>query len=258
VSRRGLTLVEVVVAITLAALVATLAGAALSRAGAWLRDRSERFAAEHTLRTGAAAFRDLLTAAGGDDLLATSSTGLITRVVRGASVICEVRDSAVMARREAPWWRSVREPVGSRDSIEIGATGEPRWIPLALPANPTGGRCPDGGPGLRFPVALDPVARNALSPGSPLRFFEPVELRSYSSSGSDWLGARLVATGESIQPLAGPLSRLGLSFAFRNLQGLPAPTPSETASLEFRLIVVTPDGRPDSVTGVITFRGGWQ
>ncbi|HLB53678.1 MAG TPA: hypothetical protein VJK71_01050, partial [Gemmatimonadales bacterium] len=88
-------------------------------------------------------------------------------------------------------------------------------------------------------------------------FFEPVELRVYGSSGSDWVGLRLVATGESIQPLAGPIARAGWGFEYLARDGLPALAPEEVAAVGFRIATPVERGLPASVSGFVALRGGW-
>lgn len=255
-SRKGWTLVELVVGMTLAASLAGLAGAAVARASAWLRDRRERAAAEQTLRTGAAALEGLLAAdhQGAGELLAIGRSSLVTRVTRGSSVLCEALGGAVVARKAAGWWSAVRDPVAGRDSLEVGRLDDPGWISFALESNPVSRRCPDGSPGLSFPVRLDPALAAMLGAGSPLRFYEPVELRSYSSSGVEWLGARLVATGEAIQPLAGPFLPGGFRLGFTRPDGQPAVGPAEAGAVGFVLSALSGGAGLDSVSGLVTLR----
>ncbi len=130
-----------------------------------------------------------------------------------------------VARRGA-WWSAVREPVAGRDSLALGTITGEHWILGAVQGGPVSASCPDGAPGIGLPVALDPAVLVNLGSGSPVRFFEPVELRGYSSSGSDWIGLRQVATGEAIQPLAGPLARPGLALEYFTTEGGSASQPA--------------------------------
>lgn len=254
-NRRGLALVELVVALALAALLAGLAATTIARAGGLLRDRAERAAAEQTLRTGAVALEGLLAPAhaGAGELQGIGPGGLIARAIRGSSVLCDAPGGALVVRRGAGWWSAVRDPVAGRDSLEVGRLDVPGWISLALDAGPVPARCPDGSPALSFPLALDPAATAPLGAGSPLRFYEPVELRSYASAGAEWLGARLVATGETIQPLAGPLLPGRFRLQFTRLDGQPALAPADAATAGF-IVGVRLGGGPDSVNGLLTLR----
>jgi hypothetical protein len=42
--------------------------------------------------------------------------------------------------------------------------------------------------------------------GTPVRFYEIMQLKLYRSEGNSWLGARSVSAGEAIQPILGPLT----------------------------------------------------
>ena len=52
--------------------------------------------------------------------------------------------------------------------------------------------------------------------GSPIRIFEPVEVRMYTSSAAQWIGIRLAGTEEAIQPLAGPFTPESPGFAYQD------------------------------------------
>lgn len=256
-SRHGVTLVEVVVATSLAGGLAVLTALVLVRAGRAVRERSGRAAAEHALRTGSLALRAVLRGgepAGGDLFLAAPS-GFGARVVRGQSVLCGVQGGALIARRHPAWWSGVREPVAGRDSIMVGKIREPGWTVLALRGAPVSRPCPDGTAGTGLPVALDSLPLSGIGPGSPVRYFEPVELRSYSSAGAEWLGIRLIATGEAIQPLAGPLAPDGLRLQYLGADREPATFPAGVAGAGFLLRVRAPGGA-DSLAGTIALGGG--
>jgi len=56
--------------------------------------------------------------------------------------------------------------------------------------------------------------------GNPVRSFELMQLRSYTSNGKVWLGmrARPLTVGTTLEPVVGPLSGTaqGLTFTFRD------------------------------------------
>jgi len=251
--------VEVLVATVLTGVLTVLLATILARAAAVLRERSGRIAAEHSLRVAGAAVRALLESpqAAGSDLATISPGGFLARVVRGSGVVCEWAGSDLVVRHSPPWWRAVREPVRGRDSLLVGKLTDPGWITVPLRADPRSTRCPDGMPALALAAALDSLVPGTIGPGSPIRFFEPVELRVYGSSGSDWVGLRLVATGESIQPLAGPIARAGWGFEYLARDGLPALAPEEVAAVGFRIATPVERGLPASVSGFVALRGGW-
>jgi len=235
-SRRGFTLAELLVALTLSALLAGIAAAILAGATARLRERSERMSSEHALRVAAAALRaglESLDSTG--DLAAIGAQGFTARVTRAAGVLCDASVTALVARAGTAWWHALREPVEGRDSLLAGSRELPEWRRFALLAAPRAARCPDGSDGLALPVAADSGTLAGLGSGSPLRVIEGHELRLYRSAGEDWLGVRLLAGAAPIQPLAGPLLPAGLTLEYLRRDGAPALLPAEVASVRIRV-----------------------
>jgi len=263
-SRKGAGLLELVIALTLTGLLTALVWSILVASAFRLRDRSERMAGEHALRVLAGATRAALESlgrdsSGGTDLVSIGPRSLVSRALRAAGVLCAASPDQILVRQGAGWWSALRDPVPGRDSLLVAAiVGSPRWLALALQAPPRPAACPDGTAGLALPVTLDPTALDAIGPGSPMRVVEDVELRLYSSSGQ-WLGLRAVATGEAIQPLAGPLATQGLEVIYLARWGAPTVDPAEVSAVVLRLDGLTERAgglglahgvvvRPDSVT----------
>jgi hypothetical protein len=271
VSRRGAGLVELVVALTVTALLALLAWQILAASAARLRDRSERMALEHALRVGATGLRSTLEPLGADsvsgsDLLSGAPDRIVVRAARATGVACAVSGSALTVRLGDGWWSALRDPVPGRDSLLVDGVAEPpAWHALGLAADPRAGRCPDGTAGLLLPAAIAPELLDELGAGSPVRVFEDVELRLYASAGSAWIGLRDLATGETIQPLAGPFAASGLRLQFVARDGEPASEPAGAVSIRTSLGGFTEraggvglarirSGVPDSVALDITRR----
>lgn len=256
-TERGVSLVEVLVAASLTGLLALLAGGTVVRAGTELNRRAERFAAEQALRATNGSLRLLLESnAPGEDLLAAGSSSLATRVVRSVGVLCSAGPGVLVARRA--FWQGVRNPVGGRDSLLIGRLTDPGWVAQALLADPVSRNCPDGAPGIALPVAVASSDLSALGAGSPVRVFEPVELRSYVSAGSGWIGLRSIATGEVVQPLAGPLPASGLWLGWLNATGGAAGLPQSVAAVQFRVTALTARSMPDSIAGFVALKGEFR
>lgn len=104
--------------------------------------------------------------------------------------------------------------------------------------------CPGGSPGL-----VVPSPAGIAIPGAPLRVFEVMELRVYPSGGGMWLGARSVATGETIQPVAGPFSADGFALQLLDASGLETLEPSLAYLVQVRLKAEA--GDQDAVAGAI-------
>jgi hypothetical protein len=245
VSRRGLSLFEVLVALTLTGVVSVLAWSILQTAAYRLRDRSERMAMEHAVRVSAVAVRALLEplghdSAAGSDLALVAPDGFVARATRGSGVVCAADAARLVVRSAADWWHALRVPVAGRDSIMAGTITEPsHWVVADLSGAPSPGSCPDGTEALILPAALTPADLASIGPGSPLRVFEPMELQAYSSSGAAWVGLRSVSSGGSIQPLAGPFIGAGLTLSYFASSGGTASIPGQVATAEWRINAIT-------------------
>ena len=224
-NRRGTSLIEALVALTLTIVVALLAWSILRSAAFRLRDRSERLGMEHSLRAASAASRALLEPLGSDstagpDLALPAPNGFVARAVRGSGVLCAAKADSLWVRAGMHWWLELRAPVAGRDSLMIGTVSGPdHWAVTALDAAPAAASCPDGTPALVLPARVPGIDLPAIGAGSPLRVVEPIELLAYASGGAQWLGLRGVSSGGSIQPLAGPFSGVGLAFSYFSRPG---------------------------------------
>ncbi len=244
-NRRGLGLLEVLIALTLTAVVSVLVWSILQSAAFRLRDRSERMAMEHALRVAAVALRTLLEPLGhdstaGSDLALVAPDGFVARATRGSGVVCAVDPTKLVVRAAAGWWNALRVPVAGRDSVMVGSITEPsRWAVADLAGAPGPGKCPDGTEALLVPATFAPVDLASIGPGSPLRVFEPMELQVYSSGGTAWVGLRSVSSGGSIQPLAGPFIGAAVTLSYFSSSGGGASLPNAVASAEWRINVTT-------------------
>lgn len=243
-TRRGSSLFELLIALTVTGMLAATTANVVATAAFRLRDRSERMAAEHGLRVAASAVRAALEplgqdSASGSDLLSSGATGFSARATRAAGVACAVSPGLLQARAGPAWWSALRDPVPGRDSILAGGLDSTGWRMLPLAGPVRSGVCPDGGAALELPTSGDSASLAGLGPGSPLRLVEPVELKLYSSPPDQWLGMRLLATGQFIQPFAGPLAANGFSVSYETRAGLAALVPSEVAAVRYRLELLT-------------------
>lgn len=227
-TRRGFTLVELLVAAVISGVLAVLTGGLVATSASRLRDRSERMALEQSLRVSLGAAVAMLEPLGADsgagpDLSQTAPGGFVARSSRATGVLCAAATDLLHVRAGAPWWRAVRGLVAGRDSLLIATLGgADRWIAAPLLGAPVAGTCPDGSAALVLPTAVSPARAEQIGSGSPLRVFEPVELRIYASGGASWIGLRQLQTGEAIQPLAGPFTGAGLNLGYTDWSDLPA------------------------------------
>jgi prepilin-type N-terminal cleavage/methylation domain-containing protein len=227
-TRRGFTLVELLVAAVISGVLAVLTGGLVAASGSRLRERSERMALEQSLRVSLGAAVAMLEPLGADsgagpDLSQTAPGSFVVRASRASGVLCAAAANVLQVRAGASWWRAVRGLVAGRDSLLIATLGgADRWIAAPLLGTPASGACPDGSAAFVLATAVSPAVAAQIGTGSPLRVFEPVEYRIYSSAGASWIGLRQLQTGEAIQPLAGPFTGTGLSLSYTDWSDLPA------------------------------------
>lgn len=236
-TRGGFTLLELVVATVVAGALAVVTGGLVATSASRLRERSERMALEQSLRVSLGAAAALLEPLGADsgagpDLSQTAPGSFIARSVRATGVLCAASPSLLHIRTGAEWWRAVRGVVPGRDSLLIAVLGTAdRWIPSALRGPPTSGTCPDGSAALLLPATISPAEAAQVGAGSPLRVFEPVELRIYASGNASWIGLRQLQTGEAVQPLAGPFTAAGLDLVYTDWYDMAAASGSSVAQV---------------------------
>lgn len=237
--RRGVTLLELLVAMVVAAILGSLVLGATATVTAVLRNRVERVGAEVAARAVWGVLRfDLLSlgsdSVAGPDLGALTAGAVTYRADRGLVSVCRmVPDTVVLAANRLTRW-APRRPVAGRDSLLLYAPGDSAagidaWVPVPLLAGPYAGACPSGAPGDRFTTSLDSgtVARRRLRSPAVARLVETVEARIYGA-GSLWqFGIEGLSAGASIQPVASNLAgSTGLQFGGWDCGGVAGPLAS--------------------------------
>jgi hypothetical protein len=173
------------------------------------------------------------------DLLMLSRDSLAYRAMRYAGLACRVGATSVVLRADqAAGWRL---PQPGRDSLLVlvapdsGPVGPAGWI--AGPIRGVGGGSCGTQPAITLSTVLDSGRLGSQRQPAlvPVRIFEVMQLRAYSSLGSLWLGARSLANGEAIQPVQGPLGSPGLSIAAYDSAARPTVSPGAVRRLEIAL-----------------------
>ncbi len=242
---RGATLVELTVALSLSAVLALFLLSETGRQQRVVQDLAVRSAAVSTVETAAQVLRSELGGAEPGDLLAADPDRVLYRATRATGAICGLAPDGLRLSQAA--FRGVRVPVPGRDSVMLpvadsllGWRTDHRSINGPVRSEP----CPDGAPGL-----VVPSSPGAGLSGVPIRVFEVMELRLYSSAGLWWLGARSVSSGETIQPVAGPLTSDGFVLQLLDADGM-----STGSTLLARLVQVrlrAGAGDPSAVGGAV-------
>lgn len=252
-SRRGFTLPELLVGLVLLSVL----GLIMVRTGV-SGERSTRLASaaaqlERSFDTALdfldSELADVGTDAATTDFLRMGPDTLTWRATRGLGLACQVAATEVRLLQDQ--WSGSRLPQAGRDSLLLYAgsdssrTDSVTWF--ALPVLGVSAATCGAAPALLLQTTLDTalILPHRLPALVPVRVFEVMEARLYSSLGAWWFGARSVSAGEVIQPLAGPLSSGGLRFAYLDsaMQPVGSPALVRSISVVVRGSVV---GRSDS------------
>jgi len=252
IARRGVTLVELLVAVVVAAVLLTMAirvQMAAERSG---RSRLERLAATASLRTAAKLVRWEWAGLGSDSVAgpdyAVLGAGRVAyRGQTGLLAVCRLSgDTLTVDPTQLSAWRQ-RLPVSGRDSLLIYLPGDSAsrldaWLPAAVASGPEVAACPGGAVGARYRIV--PAAYSEPVPEATVaRSFEPLELRAYNSAGSWQLGQVGTASGGVVQPALGPLAPGGFEIV-----------PAGATGLEVRIWLLT--GRETAVGPGVVPRAG--
>ncbi len=255
-SARGFTLVELLVAMTMLAVLGLGLVRLLAVVQRTSRTQSERSAMQGTLRTGlqlaVTELQELSpnpsATGGGTDITAVTASSITYRAMRAMSVTCEDPTSTtVKIRASGPTYSAYRAPQATRDVLLIlehdadPAVGD-EWRTVAITAVAPG-TCPDGDPAWTLTLANDPlVGAIAVFPAT-VRIYETMRLGLVTQDGRDWLGLESVSGGVAMTPLAGPVipGGTGVQFAYRddnNADAMGTPT-------AIRSIILTLRGQSD-------------
>ena len=245
--RQGFTLVELMAALAVTLIVSGATYNLLLNTGRLTRAQASRVALQSTVRAGALIVANELTelntvstgSTTQNDVLAAGPHAVTYRAMRGIGFICGTVGPAVI-RLARSSFSGHRDPQAGRDGALVLVPGDSAigsadaWIAAEIAAVATTFACPGGGPGITLTLSVPP-SPGVLEQGTPVRLVEPMEMRLYQADGKWWLGARSVNTGETIQPLAGPLAPDGFLLEYLDRQG--APTADRTGIRSVRVTV---------------------
>jgi prepilin-type N-terminal cleavage/methylation domain-containing protein len=198
----------------------------------------------------------ILAAGVNSDVRAIGPDSITYRAMRGLGYTCAllpgtsdvvVNDQPGDGRR----WQAYRELTTS-DSLLLYVENDDKssaddiWITVGLTAAPVAQTCANGvTPGKRFRIAV-PAGLNItpaqlfanMIQGGPVRAFELMQVRTYTSSGQTWLGMRSRPTtaGTTLDPVIGPLAgSTGLAFSYRDANNAATNVPDNVRSVAVTL-----------------------
>jgi prepilin-type N-terminal cleavage/methylation domain-containing protein len=254
-TRRGFTLVEIVVALALMLIVIGAIHGLLVTSQRLSRAQTAQMNLQVSVRASALLIANELRELNGvetgttgqTDLLSIAATGLTYRAMRGIGFLCQPAASGQI-RIARSSFSGFRDPQPTRDVAYLFVEGsqdagvEDAWVPLPIAGVATNSSCP-GTLGPAISISTSPSATIAGAPmGTPVRTYEIMELRLYQSGRYWWLGARSVSAGEAIQPVTGPLTGSdGLQLEYLNRAGTPTTDLAAIKSIVIRVQGTTED-----------------
>jgi prepilin-type N-terminal cleavage/methylation domain-containing protein len=247
-ARRGFTLIEMLIALVLLAIVAEVLVRLLTASQRVSRAQSQQVVLQSNVRAGALLvpneLRELSVGGSDPDLLVLGRDSITYRAMRSAGVACAATPVRITLR--AALGSGYRDPAPGRDSLLVYVEGDPRtsaddhWSVFPVAGAPSAGSCPDGAPAtvLATLIPSDTIARLALE--TPVRTFEVMQFRLYQSGGQYWLGSRGVSAGEAqMQPILGPLKTNGFELAYFDSTGVPTAAIPAVRTIEVTIRGVT-------------------
>ncbi|HWP37470.1 MAG TPA: prepilin-type N-terminal cleavage/methylation domain-containing protein [Gemmatimonadales bacterium] len=249
-SRRGFTLVELLIALVLMGIVAASIYQLLVSNQRIYRQQTQRVELNDNIRSAIAILPGELRELNasdplGSDIIAMSDSAITYKVTRNLYFVCQnVGNSAELYVDTATVGLRGLDP--NTDSLLIFADSlttrrtDDRWIHANLIRVESGNNCPGGRPSLKLTFLPAVLVSDSVIAGAPVRGFEVVEARKYrDANGALWLGSRRwnKSTGwGTIQPLVGPLEGAGLRFAFFDANGAATTNRAQVARVSITVI----------------------
>jgi len=253
-TRRGFTLVEVLIALVILGVVTGAIYRLLNTSQRLTLAQAEQVTLQSNVRTGSLVvpneLRELNTVIGAgvgprNDIIVADPDAITYRAMRGLGVLCQAAAANGTELRLAQSnWSGLRAPDATRDDLYLFTDGDPydddddSWTPVDLTVvtfSPTA--CGGVAPGWVLTVA--PIPAEVMPLNTPVRLFELMELELYAEGGEWWLGARSVNTEPDPQPVLGPLKNDGFGLEYLDSNGNATADKAAIKSIRLRVRGVT-------------------
>ncbi len=250
-SRRGFTLVEMVVVVALLGIVLGALYQSIIATQRTTRAQFQRIDVQQSTRIAAMYVSNMLrelNAADGD-ILVSQATSVRFRAMRWTGVLCTVPFEAagqVQYTVRGDLLFGIRGPDAGLDSILLWREGlrsirtDDIWLNGGLVSS-AAGVCPDDGSAgttLRIVISAgsggNGAAAAGMTLGAPVRGFQVEEISLYQEGTDYWLGRRTAnraGVWEVVRPLVGPLMANGLAFSYFDINGAPPALTTQIASV---------------------------
>lgn len=274
--RRGFTMVELIIAITIASVVVGATWKLLTSNQRFYRAQSELQDVQQNLRAAVQIvpgdLREL--DAKGGDLIAMKDTAITIRAMRGFGAVCkiDVGNSRIWLRGSLLSMSGAIDPTRHNvfvfDEKNTTINTDDTWQQGSI-VDQSSSTCTDGSTATRLTLTLanGSAVLNDVTTGAPVRIWEKIWYGAYSDGTTWWLGTSTWQSGAwtTVSPVAGPLKpTTGIGFAYYDSTGTVVSDSSRVASIGMtvrgqstRPIMVA--GRPtgpykDSVTVRVALR----
>jgi prepilin-type N-terminal cleavage/methylation domain-containing protein len=259
--RTGVTLVELVVALALFGLVATLMLTVLRGQQRFHVGALEIIDTKRSAHQAVELLYGQLRAASNADIYTISDSSIAFRATLGSAHICAIDSArsvithpppAPTAERGLSSFLTIPRAGDSLLILDLGDTPgaeDDGWHAHIISSDPHGGVCPlrphglaaNAGEMAGVAVAMTPPLGASTYVGAPVRFFRPARYSLYRSGAGDWmLGYSTCAAGSCSvrQPLSGPYlpfashGPAGVAFQYADAQGAPTSDPLRVARID--------------------------
>jgi prepilin-type N-terminal cleavage/methylation domain-containing protein len=261
-TRRGFTLIELMIALVLLGIVSTAVYKILVNNQRLYLAQTQTIDLQQNIRAAAAIlpaeFREL--DAADADIQAMTATSVRIRGMRELAFVCATPvlggglGQIVLTVRTTPIY-GTRQTFKQGDSILVYWEGNPttrtddQWLPAQLQKDADPGFCADSNVATNpaFLLTLQPQWINnptlnragAIATGAPVRGFDKVSYEVYQAPAPDnnwYLGQRNPAQGGTIQPMIGPLiGANGVTFSYYDSVGTVTADSSQVAQIQIVL-----------------------
>jgi prepilin-type N-terminal cleavage/methylation domain-containing protein len=267
ITRRGFTLIELIVALTLFGLVTGSIYGVLRTNQLTYQRQVAQIDMNNTARTTLSVLRnDLRDLDAGDplggDILAMGGDSLVYRVTRSLLFLCQPPTATTITVFSAD---SLRFPKfgwslsSTMDTLlvytenDTMSVGDNQWARFAISGSPAAGTACPGGQS-SYTITLTGGTLTGVDDGAPVRAMQMWKLKTYADGNGDWwLGAQqLYNTGSAsaLQPIVGPLNgATGMSMVYYDADGNATTTPSAVRRVAIS-VTSRSDGRVMTQSGL--------